>query len=441
MEFGLGVFPPVVHYALALSVALWLLSLIQIGAVIVYSRRLSGYRLPPISDDELPETLVILCLRGGDDQLPHCLDKLARQDYPRYRLQLVIDHSTDPVFDVVNRWLATAPPVKVQVDVLRERLPNSTLKCSAVRQVLRKLDPRFQTVVLVDADADPYKHWLRDLVAPLLQAGVGAVTGNRWYFPANGSLGGWCRFVYNGLAMAPMQWFGLIWAGSLAMRREVAEDDTCLQALAASSSDESAIRNSVRNLGLQVHFSSRAILWNPESTSVSDCFQFIFRQLLWTRLYHSSWRILFGHAVVSYLLLATTFFVGVVNLGQGRPIAAAWMAFGSLAIYAASVVFSLAFLHRTIRRNILPRQGSNNTMSPLSLGALARIVGSLPIILAVYTLASVWAQFARTVVWRGVKYRVVPPNGLQIIQYRPFGAAEREAIPYGRGTVDSLRKA
>ena len=83
-------------------------------------------------------------------------------------------------------------------------------------KVLRRLDPRFQAVVLVDADADPYRHWLRDLVTPLLQPGVGAVSGNRWYFPANGSLGGWCRFVYSGLALAPMQWFGLIWAGSLA---------------------------------------------------------------------------------------------------------------------------------------------------------------------------------------------------------------------------------
>jgi hypothetical protein len=431
----------VVNFTLILSAVLSLLGLFQIAAAIVYSRRISGYRLAPVADDELPETLVILSLRGGDDQLAHCLDKLARQNYPRYQLQILIDHPADPVCEVVQRWLATAPPVIVQVDFLRERMPNSTLKCSAVRQVLRQLDPRFQAVVLVDADADPYRHWLRDLVAPLLQPGVGAATGNRWYFPARGSLGGWCRFVYSGLALAPMQWFGLIWAGSLAMRREVAQDESCLQSLAASSSDEAAVQTAVHRLGLRVHFSPRVILWNPEPTSLSACFQFIFRQLLWTRLYHGSWRILFAHAVVSYLLLVAAFFVGLADLGQVHTTAAAWTALGTLAIYAASAVFSLALLHRVIRRNVLPRQESSPAMRPLGLGALVRIVASLPVILAVYTLASVRAQFARRVVWRGVKYRVVPPNGLQIIQYRPFGAVTHEAAPHVRAAIDSLRRA
>ena len=80
-------------------------------------------------------------------------------------------------------------------------------------------------------------------------------------------------------------------------------------------------------------------------------------------------------------------------------------------------------------------------MGPLGLAALVKIIAALPVILAVYTLASVRAQFARTVVWRGVEYRVVPPTGLQIIDYRPFAAVERQAMPHFRPAVNSLRKA
>ena len=119
----------------------------------------------------------------------------------------------------------------------------------------------------------------------------------------------------------------------------------------------------------------------------------------------------------------------------------AWTTLGSVGIFAGSVTLSLALLHDVIRRKVLPQQDANRAMSPLGPIAVLQIICSLPIILVVYTLASIRAQFGKIVTWRGVRYRIVPPTGVQVLRYRPFGVAESYAMPHGRGAIDIFKEA
>lgn len=402
-----------------LTIVLLVLAFGQAAAAVSYARRITRYAPVELPDEELPMALVILTLRGGDESLRDCLDRLARQDYPRYEVRIVLDHPTDPARAVVERWRATNPPVAVTVEFLAAPSPTSTLKCSAIHQVLRTLDDRFQAVVLLDSDVQPYPRWLRDLVSPLSLPGVGAVTGNRWYFPRRGSWGSWCRFIYNGLTLPPMDWFQLAWAGSLAMRGDVARSAVLLETLQRSSSDEAAVWEALQQRHLRLHFNPQVIVWNSESTDLSGCHQFLFRQLLWTRLYHPAWPGILAHALGSYLLLAVAFLAVAAGLGMAASRLPATALGVALALYLGSVLLTVGHLHHVIRRAILPRQGVPE-MARLGLGRFVWIAASAPLILALYTWAILRAALARRVQWRGIEYRIQPPDTITVVAYRPY---------------------
>lgn len=60
------------------------------------------------------------------------------------------------------------------------------------------------TVALIDADVEAYTDWLRDLVSPLSQPGVGATTGVRWFVPTSTNAGSLVRYVWNSAASTQM---------------------------------------------------------------------------------------------------------------------------------------------------------------------------------------------------------------------------------------------
>ena len=413
-----------------------LLAIAQSLATLIYVRRLLSYKDVIVPHENLPEALVILSLRGGDEGLVDCLNGLARQEYPRYQLKIVIDHVSDPAHEIVARWMSTSPRVPVSIEFLQNPSEWSSLKCSGVRQALRNLDPRIGAIVMVDGDADAYPYWLRDLISPLTQPGVGAVTGNRWYFPADAAIGSWCRFIYNGLSLPAMDWFALTWGGSLAVRREVALSESFLHTLEHASCEDHAVKNSLAAHGLSLHFNPRVILLNPESCGYLGCLQFVFRQLLWTRLYHPAWLPILGHALGSYLILATTFLLaaGWVMWPEYRNLSG-WL-FASLGLHITAVVGSLLVTDAVIRHVSLGKQGVNSRLSfGTRLKTIAYVAFAAPWTLVLYTIAILKATLARRVVWREVVYEVLPSGNLRVVTHHPL-AKQR-----GQSQADRSRSA
>ena len=111
----------------------------------------------------LPEVAVALSLRGADPTLEACLEGLLAQDYPDYRLHIVIDSAEDPAQAVVARVLAAAGRRAARVHVeTRELLSEScSPKLSAQRQVLTQLaqfgiekGSQFVAATLIDQDVE-----------------------------------------------------------------------------------------------------------------------------------------------------------------------------------------------------------------------------------------------------------------------------------------------
>ena len=126
---------------------------------------------------KLPEIAVILPLRGADPSLESCLAGVLAQDYPAYQVHIVVDSAQDPAQAVVAGVLARghAPNAKVYVTMRQDRSEHCSLKLSAQRQVLTRLDESIAVVAFLDADAVPSANWLRAMVAPLADPRV-AVT-------------------------------------------------------------------------------------------------------------------------------------------------------------------------------------------------------------------------------------------------------------------------
>jgi len=403
----------------ALTSVVLLLALAQACAVFGYLRMMRRYRPVQVADDDLPKALVILTLRGGDEELDNCLAQLANQDYPRYQVKIVIDHPTDPARAIVERFVARQPNRNISFEFLHGPSPCATLKCSGVRQALRSAPRSVGAVVLVDGDANPYPRWLRDLVTPLHLPGVGAVTGNRWYFADHPSLGTWVRAIYNGMSLPVMRSFGMAWEGSLALPSELAFSPVFDELLGHAPCEASAVHVGLAEQRLRLHFNPRVLISNTETIDLGGCFHFLSRQLLWMRLHHPAWLLVLAYTLFNYLLFAGSFLLGGAMLAMEGHRGLGALLLGAIGGYVAVVATSILAMDRTVRDTAFSHQGLTDARPP-AMRSLTRIVTAAPAALIVYTFSLVHAWWSRAVVWRGVKYRVVPPHGVQVVAYRPL---------------------
>ena len=164
-------------WAIALLQTLLGCLVIQIALTLIFVFYLRSNRVNSLSDNQLPKTAVILCLRGADPFLPNCLKALLEQDYPQYDLKIVVDSQDDPAWKVARDTVKDA--TNVQISPLKISSTVCSLKCSSLIQAVSELDSSYEVVALVDADTVVHPTWLRELVTPLLHPKIGATTGNR----------------------------------------------------------------------------------------------------------------------------------------------------------------------------------------------------------------------------------------------------------------------
>ena len=171
-------------------------------------------------DDEQPSAAVILCVRGADPTLQVCLEGLLTQDYRDYEVHVVLDSDADPAAKLVRNSISNHSFEKVTVHILRDPDSRRGLKVSAILQALTSLSDDVEAVAFLDADAEPDRFWLRNLMRPLGDPGVGATSGLRWFAPATRNAGSLIRAKWNLYALVLMKRCNIAWGGSLAIRRD-----------------------------------------------------------------------------------------------------------------------------------------------------------------------------------------------------------------------------
>jgi predicted ATP-grasp superfamily ATP-dependent carboligase len=374
---------------------------------------------PAGSQGYCPKAAVVLCLRGDDPFLEACLEGLLHQDYPDYDVKIVVDQPTDPAWHKSHEVVARAAARNVQIEPLSERLETCSLKGSSLAQAVSRLDDSYRVVAFLDGDTIPHRTWLRELVAPLEDAGVGVASGNRWYVLGGPHWGTLVRYVWNCAAVVQMYWNRFTWGGSLALRAEIARHPDLIARWRSAVSTDTVILRVVRAEGFRTAFVPSLIMTNREGCRLRDFFVWVQRQLAVGRLYHSGWPAVLGHGFIATAVPVAA--VGTVawklaqrQWGQGLAIAGASLAYWAL---MAAVVLLLEGAVRAVVR----RRGEEIVWPDR--WTVGRLLLALPLTQAAHAAALWKAAFLRTFQWRGVVYQVDGPWQVRLVEYHPYQPA------------------
>ncbi|MCA9230818.1 MAG: glycosyltransferase family 2 protein [Planctomycetales bacterium] len=373
-----------------------------------------------ISDQQVPKAAVILCLRGGDPFLADCLAGLLGQDYPDFDIRVIIDHEGDPTHPIVQRAVEAAGATNVAVEVLQQKRPDCSLKCSSLLQVVQSLDDSYEFVAQLDADTIAHPTWLRELATALQDEQVGAATGNRWYMPGKPSVGALVRYTWNAAAIVQMYWYHVAWGGTLAVKTRVFRETDVLEKWGQAFCEDTMLFGVLKRVGLRVAFVPSLMMINRESCDLGGFFRWVRRQLLTARLYHPAWPAVIGHGIWSTLLPLAALVGFVAALATGNPQAATW-AGAALLLYEVSVAVLLVPMELAVQK-IADSRGEPSKWLPL-LGKL-KCLAIMPVTQVVYAAALASSLTLRSTVWRGISYRVNGPWQIEMQEYRPYCAEQ-----------------
>ncbi|MEM7782128.1 MAG: glycosyltransferase family 2 protein [Planctomycetota bacterium] len=395
-----------------------LLVLMQVSFVGFYVRwlRKSKNNSPNSDFNFCPRTAVILCVRGEDPTLLECLTGLALQSYSNYELHVVSDAADDPALEMVNSFFGQNdyPKLKKNIHVMSDHAHHRSLKCSALIYAIQQLDPSVEVIAIVDADVAADPEWLRDLIAPLENSGVGASTGNRWFSPSDSSIGSLVKQVWNAGALPQMAAYNIAWGGTLAIKVSAIQKCNLLNHWSKAFCEDTMLASRLQANDLQLVRPPNLIVSNRENSNWNQSLSWITRQLLTIRLHHPNWIFVFLHGLSTGFCLVVPIALVIFLTWTENYFLAVIMA----AAYIFFQLINLGLFEWIRNGNLSVLAGRKSVENQPSLGPIKPAFRLLATQFT-YALAVCRASCARTVGWRGIQYRI--KNGkVEMQQYIPF---------------------
>jgi GT2 family glycosyltransferase len=230
--------------------------------------------------EHLPSASIIVPVKGQDEGLRENLAALAAQDYPDFELVVVAHSAADIPAGVL--------PPRVRIVLAHGDDPNTGEKVQNLRVAVGAARKSSAVFAFADSDGLVPRGWLRALVAPLYDAGVGASTGYRWYAPEPPTFWSLMRSVWDAVALSRLGPgdCSFAWGGAMAMRRETFYDLGIPAHWKNTVSDDYALSAAVRDAGLTIAFAPGAMVPSHERLPVGRMFAWMRRQMTITRVYN-----------------------------------------------------------------------------------------------------------------------------------------------------------
>lgn len=122
----------------------------------------------------LPPVSILKPLKGVDPQIYECFRSHCDQDYPAdYEIIFGVSEADDPAVTIVRRLQLEFPQTRIELVVCSERL-GVNVKVSNLAQMVRSA--RYDCLLVNDSDIHVGPGYLRHVVTPLKDPGVGIVT-------------------------------------------------------------------------------------------------------------------------------------------------------------------------------------------------------------------------------------------------------------------------
>jgi len=228
---------------------------------------------------DLPPATVIVPVKGYDEGLRENLEALAVLDYPDYEL-IVAAHSAGDIPPGVL-------PARVKVVLAHGTDPVGAEKVQNLMAAVRAARKRTRVLAFADSDGRVGRGWLRALVAPLGEPGVGASTGYRWFLPDPPDFWSLLRGVWDAVAAGTLGPGDcrFAWGGAMAIRKEVFFEARVPDFWQGALSDDYALSRAVHAAGLSIAYAPGALTPCREHTTGGRFFGWIRRQMAITRIY------------------------------------------------------------------------------------------------------------------------------------------------------------
>jgi cellulose synthase/poly-beta-1,6-N-acetylglucosamine synthase-like glycosyltransferase len=242
---------------------------------------------------EFPPVSVIVPVKGPDHELRENLAALATQDYPDYEL-IVVAHSARDIPPGVL-------PNRVQVVLAPGDDPSTGEKVRNLKAAVAAARKRSRVYAFADSDGRVTPRWLKSLVAPLAEKGVGASTGYRWYAPIPPTFWTLLRSVWDAVALSRLGPgdCSFAWGGAMAIRRETFHDLDIREHWKDTVSDDYSLTAAVHAAKLTIAFAPGAMVPCFERISAGQALAWMRRQMTITRVYNARlwWLALVGHVL------------------------------------------------------------------------------------------------------------------------------------------------
>lgn len=353
-----------------------------------------------------PFATVIAPCKGIDEGLDANLSALLDQEYPAYEVIFAVDDKDDPAVSVITDLTteaaentdSRAPQTRL---VVAAKAADSGQKVENLREAVLHADSRSEVFVFVDSDARPGREWLSVLTGALDDKKIGAATGYRWFLSKRPTFGSELRSAWNASiasALGPNRRSNFCWGGSMAIRREVFDRLDIREKWKGTVSDDFIVTRILKDAGMDIVFVPLALTASIESCSFRECLEFTTRQMKITRAYaRDLWLISFFGSALFTLVMTASFLIVIFSRANSIPVITALVVIGLvslLSIGKAWLRLKAVGLVLTGAEADVKRQ----TFEQLTLWALSQ---------PLFLYNSVCALFSRTIVWRGVSYRLV----------------------------------
>ena len=361
-----------------------------------------------------PFVSVIAPSRGLEPGLEDNIRALLEQKYPSYEVVFVLDDETDPALELINAVTSRTnnPSVEFKTVIAGPAL-NAGQKVHNLRMAVSEIASHSQALVFVDTDARPHPEWLRDLVRPLADQTVGAVTGYRWFVPLRGGFASRLRSVWNGSiasALGGDTAKNFCWGGSTAIRRATFDQLNIRDRWLGTVSDDFLVTHVLKEAKLPIYFAPQCLVPSVGDCNFSELLEFTTRQIKITRVYSNGlWKTL----LLGSSMFTIAFFGGIL-LSLIRIVNG-----GSFVIPAGLVLamFVLGSLKAYVRLKTVNLPLRNYSME-LHRDLLAHVF-FWPLASVLYLYNSIVAGFSRRINWRGITYELKTPTEAVIISREP----------------------
>lgn len=364
--------------------------------------------VPPPPAAGAPRIVVLVPVRGIGPATRRFFELLMAQDYPNFRVLLLVESAADPAVELLR-----VPGMERRARlVVAGEATASSQKVHNLLAGVEGIEPEDRVVVLCDADSILPANWLTQLTQPLRDGEAEVTTTFRMLIPRRRQLS-LCLYAYADVSLAlsarpPFTFY--CWGGSTAVLADRLPRLDLPRFWQGAYSDDLAFSEAVRKARLKGKLMRHLLLPSDFDMSAAAVARFSRRQFF--VLTQHMPLIALGAGLVPALpfLFWTS---AIVRTVEGSVVAP----------YAMVAVFLLDALRAWLRYDGVRRVAGEEAARRFRCAALAGWALSVP--LGPVAIVSVLRTFLmREVTWAGIRYRLRGPRKVEVLEREPPGRTD-----------------